>query len=153
MSHSRRPRDGRLHALERFQELELEQARAQRTRLDQEAEEQRQRIAALQTRLDAARSSEVALITSAAGMSVDVLRHTRLYLQAEARDILQQQQILLKAEGAAESAQLSVVGNFERLSATRRLRERRAAMRATRALRQQLKAFDDLAIVAQSNEK
>jgi hypothetical protein len=153
MSQSTRPRERRLHALERFQELELEQARAQRMRLDKEAEDQRQRIAGLQVRLDAARSLEVALITSAAGTSVDVLRHTRLYLQAEAQDILEQQQLLLKAESAAESARLSVVGNFERLSATRRLRERRAADSSTRLLREQLKAFDDLAIVTKSNGK
>jgi hypothetical protein len=151
MSQSTRPRDRRLHALERFQELELEQARTQRTRLDEEAEEQRQRIAGLQVRLDAARSLEVARITSADGMSVDALRHTRLYLQAEAQDILQQRQVLEKAEAAAESARLSVVRNFERLAATRRLRERRAADSSTRLLRKQLKAFDDLAIVTKRN--
>jgi hypothetical protein len=153
MSQSNQSRDRRLHALERFQELELEQARAQRTRLDKEAEEQRQRIADLQVRLDAARSLDVARIMSAAGTSADVLRHTRLYLQAEAQGILQQQQVLLKAEAAADAARASVVGNFERLSATRRLRERRAADSATRLLRAQFKAFDDLAIVSKGNDK
>lgn len=153
MSQSTRGGDRRLHALERFQELELEQVRVERTRLDEEAEEQRQRITAHQGRLDAARSLEVDLITSAAGTSVDVLRHTRLYLQAEAQDILQQQQVLRKAEAAAESARLSVIRNFERLSATRRLRERRAEDSSTRLLRAQYKSFDDLAIVTKSNGK
>jgi hypothetical protein len=151
MSQSTPPGDRRLHALERFQELELEQARAQRTRLDEEAEEQRRRVDGLQVKLDAVRSLEVALITSAAGTSVDVLRHARLYMQVEAQDLTRQQQVLQQAAAAAEDARLSVVKNFERLSATRRLRERRAADSSTRALREQFKAFDDLAIVTKSN--
>jgi hypothetical protein len=46
---------------------------------------------------------------------------------------------------------LSVVGNFERLSATRRLRERRAAEASVQQLRAQFKKFDDMAIVTKRN--
>jgi hypothetical protein len=153
MSQSPHPREQRLHALERFQELELEQARAQRTRLDREADEQRQRVAGLQLRLDAIRSLEVAAMTSAGGVSADVLRHTHLYLRAEAQNFLEQQEMLLKMQAAVESARISVVRNFQRLSATRRLRERRDAADSTRLLRKQLRAFDDLALVTKSNGK
>ena len=153
MSQSIHSHERRLPALERFQELELEQARAQRTRLDTEADGQRQRVAGLQARMDAARSLEVAAITSAAGVSADVLRHTRLYLRSEEHDLLAQQEMLQKMETAAESARLSVVRHFERLSATRRLRERRNAADSTRLLRKQLRTFDDLALVTKSNGK
>ncbi len=150
MSSAERPGD-RLHAVQRLQEIELDRARAERMRLEKAAEEQRRRMTDLEDRLDASRTLEVTLITSPAGVSVDTLRQSRLYLRAQAGELLQQQQVLAKAESAADDARMSVLGNFERLSATRRLRERRAAEICAQQLRARFREFDDMAIVTKRN--
>jgi flagellar export protein FliJ len=150
MSSADRPGD-RLHAVERLQQIELDQARVERTRLQKAVAEQRRRMTDLQARLDASRTLEVTLITSSAGVSADALRQSRLYLRAQALELLQQQEVLAKAESAADNARMSVVGSFERLSATRRLRERRAAEICAQQLRARFREFDDMAIVTKRN--
>jgi len=150
MSSTHTPRD-RLLAVQRLQELELDEAQTLQARLEKAAAAQRQRLGVLEAGLDEDRRLEVTLMASAAGVSVEALRQLRMYLHAQGQDLLQQQEILSKAEAEADTARLSVVGSFERLSATRRLRERRVAEASVQQLRAQFKKFDDMAIVTKRN--
>jgi len=150
MSSAEQPGD-RLHAVQRLQEIELDQAQVERTRLQKAAEEQRRKLTDVEAHLQECRTLEVSLMTGAAGVPVESLRQIRAYLRVQAQELVQQQEILSKAEAAADDAVRSVVGNFQRLSATRRLRERRQAEASVQLLRARYKKLDDMAIVTKRN--
>ncbi len=144
--HARR-RDHRLQTLQRWRELELEQARVERARIDEEAERRRSRIAQLRRDADETLELQQRRIVADAGVSAHFLSLARTFARWQVMQIGEQQTALHLSEQMAEQARLEVGRRYERVAAIERLRERGAREAAMESNRAEQKNLDDQALV------
>lgn len=135
-----------LATVQRLDELELEQARAAKTKADAVVEQQSRTVGALQARVEQARRLAESQMTSGAG--VGAMRQLADYANWQARALQRWEAELSKARDAAEQARAHLMRCFERLSVIERLRERRMRELELERARMEQNTLDDYGTIA-----
>ena len=147
MTTSSERKASRFSVLTRLHELQLEEARVQRTALDAAVERQRQRVERIESDIADSHALSRELVTKTGDVSVDVLKQLHVYVRWQAGALAAQRAVLTRDEALAEEARLQVVQRFERLAAIKRFRERQTTVAALEQTRSAQHALDDQAPV------
>ncbi|HEY4211208.1 MAG TPA: hypothetical protein VGM84_06990 [Steroidobacteraceae bacterium] len=151
MSPTGRTRDSRLATLQRLRELELEEARVERVRVEARAEADRQRLHEMQQALNSTRDLERSRVTAVTGVSAATLRAARDYARWQAQEIVVGERALRVSERLSELARSEVGRRFERVAVIERLRERGSRESSIEGGRLEQRSLDDQALTRAHN--
>jgi flagellar export protein FliJ len=136
-----------LATVERFFDLQLEQARVDRVAADEQVEHQRTIANQIQSRIDDAQGVALRGMQSAGGVSAEALRRSGSYAKWQMRSLADQQRRVQEAQDVAERALAEVLRRYQALAAIEQLRERRACEAALETARKEQKSLDDQALL------
>lgn len=137
----------KLATVERFFDLQLEQARVDRVTADEQVEHQRTIAKQIQSRIDDAQGVALRAMQSAGGVSADELRRSGSYAKWQMQSLADQERRVQEAQDVAGRALAEVLRRYQALAAIEQLRERRACEAALEAARKEQKSLDDQALL------